>query len=104
MSDRPLGPTTLTVLAALAAGYRWGFDVMDATGLASGSVYRALGRLEELSFVVSEWEDAEEAVVARRPRRRYYLVTPEGERALAAARERSRLFALGGLPILGTGA
>ena len=38
-------PTTL-VLHALANGVRHGFDVIDATGLASGTVYPILRRLE----------------------------------------------------------
>ena len=38
-------PTTL-VLQALACGHHYGFDVMDATGLPSGTVYPLLRRLE----------------------------------------------------------
>ena len=38
-------PTTL-VLHALASGVRHGFDVIDATGLPSGTVYPILRRLE----------------------------------------------------------
>ena len=38
-------PTTL-VLQALARGHHYGFDVMDATGLPSGTVYPLLRRLE----------------------------------------------------------
>src|SRR5688572_19862296 len=34
------------VLQAIASGYRYGFDVMDVTGLPSGTVYPALRKLE----------------------------------------------------------
>ena len=38
-------PTAL-VLHALARGFRYGFDIMDATGLPSGTIYPILRRLE----------------------------------------------------------
>ena len=41
------GDAALLVLAAIARGSRFGFDIMDETGLKSGSVYRALSRLED---------------------------------------------------------
>src|SRR6185369_5716409 len=52
-----LSYTTLFVLQALAQGHRFGFDVMDATGLPSGTIYPALRRLEAAGFVESAWED-----------------------------------------------
>src|SRR5262245_21252768 len=48
-------PTTL-VLHALANGSGHGFDVIDATGLASGTVYPILRRLEEERLVSARWE------------------------------------------------
>lgn len=95
---RQLGTSTLTVLAAVAEGSRYGFDVMDVSGLASGTVYRALGRLEELGLVASEWEEAATALAERRPRRRYYVLTTEGARQLAAARKRLAALVGGGVP------
>ena len=44
-------PTTL-VLHALANGIRHGFDIIDATGLPSGTVYPILRRLEREALVV----------------------------------------------------
>lgn len=88
MSGRTLGTSTLAVLGSVARGFRYGFDVMDATGLQSGTVYRALARLEELDLVASEWEQAEAALEEKRPRRRYYVVTAAGRRHLAAAEAR----------------
>ncbi len=62
---------TLNVLHAVAKGSRYGFDIMDATGLKSGQVYRALNKFEEAGLVRSEWEDPDAAVQEKRPRRRY---------------------------------
>lgn len=98
MPQRNLGTSAVLVLAAVAQGMRYGFDVMDETGLASGTVYRALGRLEELGLLSSEWEDAERALAEKRPRRRYYQVTGVGRRELARARERFQVL-LGPLPL-----
>lgn len=80
-------PTAL-ILTALAAGYRYGFDIMDATGLPSGTVYPALRRLQEARLVNSAWESEREAYGDRRPRRRLYELTSEGRRALADAEAR----------------
>ncbi len=66
-----LSYAALFVLQALAQGHRFGFDVMDATGLPSGTVYPALRRLEAQGFVESNWEGDAEARRASRPRRRY---------------------------------
>lgn len=85
MSPRPLGYATLAVLRALADGRRYGFDVIDQTGLPSGTVYPALATLTRKKLVTSHWEDQDRAQAEGRPRRRYYEVTPEGSRALAEA-------------------
>jgi DNA-binding PadR family transcriptional regulator len=39
------------ILQAHAHGYRFGFDIMQVTGLPSGTIYPALRRLESLDFV-----------------------------------------------------
>ena len=65
---RQLGSSTLLVLQALVRGYRYGFDIMDATGLPSGTVYPILSRLEELGLARSAWEDQRIAVKEKRPR------------------------------------
>ena len=75
--------TTVAVLKAIADGSRYGFDVMEAAGLPSGTVYPILGRLDEGGYVRSQWEPATVAQKARRPARRYYEVTTSGRRALA---------------------
>jgi DNA-binding PadR family transcriptional regulator len=45
---------------------------------AHGTLYKALGRLEEFGLLTSRWET--EPAVERRPRRRLYELTGEGER------------------------
>jgi DNA-binding PadR family transcriptional regulator len=84
---------TVMVLHALTRGCEYGFDIMEETGLSSGTIYPALDRLEELGFAVSEWEDARLAQAEKRPTRRYYRITPEGARELQKAMERHRSLA-----------
>ena len=86
--NRPLGPATVAILKALHEGHRFGLDMMDATGLPSGTVYPTLARMEERRFVTSTWEGPAEAKRAGRPRRRYYDITAEGTVALTEALER----------------
>jgi PadR family transcriptional regulator, regulatory protein PadR len=79
------------ILQALANGYQYGFDIMDITGLPSGTIYPALRRLEEADLVSSKWEDASIAQQELRPPRKYYELTRDGEDALAEAARRYRL-------------
>jgi DNA-binding PadR family transcriptional regulator len=87
----------LFVLQAVAAGHQFGFDIMDATGLPSGTVYPALRRLETDGLVSSAWEADATARKASRPRRRNYQITRSGRTALAASEAKyravSKLFA-----------
>ena len=83
-------PTTL-VLQALACGHHHGFDVMDATGLPSGTVYPMLRRLEKEGLVRANWEDPETAREEQRPPRRYYELTGEGQTLLVSAKGRYRM-------------
>jgi len=65
-----------------------------------GTLYKALGRLEELGLLTSSWEDA--ATVEGRPRRRLYRLTGEGaavaRRAAAEADDLAPGRALGVAP------
>jgi len=83
-------PTTL-VLHALANGSCHGFDVIDATGLASGTVYPILRRLEQERLVSARWESVSIAREEQRPPRRYYELTAAGHEVLEKALERYRL-------------
>lgn len=83
---------TVAVLHAVASGHRFGFDILDATGLTAGSVYPALERLEGLGYVRSTWEAPAVAQEERRPPRRYFTLTAEGAHALATALAKHRTF------------
>ena len=76
------------VLQALARGYRYGFEIMDFTGLPSGTAYPILRRLELEKLARSRWEGERPALRDGRPRRRYYELTEEGRKLLSAALER----------------
>lgn len=91
MPRRHLTYSTAAILQALAAGCRYGFDIMDHTGLPSGTVYPALRRLEKYGLVRAEWEEESVAETAKRPRRRYYEITASGVEELAVAAKRFRL-------------
>jgi PadR family transcriptional regulator PadR len=82
-------PTAL-VLQALLDGVHHGFDIMDATGLPSGTVYPILRRLDREGFLSSAWEKHADAQREQRPPRRYYDITATGEAFLADAAERYR--------------
>jgi len=82
--------STTLVLEALARGYHYGFDIMDATNLPSGTVYPILRRLERESLVTSEWEAEGVAQSEQRPPRRYYALTGEGQKAFEQTAERYR--------------
>jgi DNA-binding PadR family transcriptional regulator len=64
---------------------------MTITGLASGTVYPALRRLEDAGFVLSKWEKPAIAQAEQRPPRKYYEITKTGRNALKEARERFHL-------------
>ena len=83
-------PTAL-VLQALARGYHHGFDVMDATGLPSGTVYPILRRLDREGLLKSAWEKQATAERDGRPPRRYYSITAAGQAMLDEALERYHL-------------
>lgn len=86
------------VLQAIEQGHRYGFDIMDASGLPDGTVYPALRRLEAAGYLSSEWEEEAEASAEKRPQRRNYELTPEGVSLLQKARERFRGLALAPAP------
>ena len=83
--------STAVILQAVANGYRYGFDVIDITGLPGGTVYPALRRLEESGYLTSKWEKERIAQAELRPRRKYYEMTKAGQEALGEAVKRYRL-------------
>lgn len=91
MSPVRLTHATALILQALATGRRHGFQIMEVSGLPSGTVYPVLRRLERELAVESEWEDEETAREAGRRTRRVYNLTEGGQ--LLAERARQRLAA-----------
>jgi PadR family transcriptional regulator len=79
---------TAIVLYCVANGLRHGFDIIDASGLPSGTVYPILRRLEDAGMLRSKWESAERARAEQRPPRRIYSVAGAGADALEIALER----------------
>lgn len=72
--------SVLKVAAALLADVpaeRYGLQLMQATGLPSGTLYPILARLERAGWVESRWEEVDPAAEGR-PSRRYYRLTPAG--------------------------
>jgi DNA-binding PadR family transcriptional regulator len=73
------------------AAPRYGYDLMKAARLPSGTLYPLLARLEHQKLVTSEWETPQQE--GQRPRK-YYQLTGEGiriarlELAHASARRR----------------
>jgi PadR family transcriptional regulator len=92
MDEPRLTLQALKVLALLAeqpSERHYGLAIASRTGLAAGTTYPILARFEQAGWVTSDWEATDPAAEGR-PRRRYYRLTPPGERqarrALAQAR------------------
>jgi PadR family transcriptional regulator PadR len=70
-------------------GFLLAQELADAAGetrlVAHGTLYKALDRLRRAGLLEAEWEDAEEAAAAGRPRRRMYRITAAGSAALVEA-------------------
>lgn len=84
MNSRPrITEATLDVLEVLLGPDEalYGLKIAKAAGRPTGSVFPILARLEQLGWVVSEWETGDPAT--RGPRRRFYRFSPDG---LATAR------------------
>jgi len=91
MGRNYLSYTVAIILRTLENGYQYGFDIMDVTGLPSGTVYPALRRLEDAGLVKSKWEKHALAQAEARPPRKYYELTKAGREALVEALSRYRL-------------
>ncbi len=91
MSDRiNLTYTSGLILQSLAQGLSYGFNIIDHTGLPSGTVYPALRRLESAGLVDSHW-DHEGAEKSGGPPRKYYRLTASGRAHLKLLRGRYHL-------------
>jgi DNA-binding PadR family transcriptional regulator len=89
MSDTiKLSHTAALILQTVDSGCCYGFDIMDTTGLPSGTVYPALRRLEAEKLIESEWEAEADALAEQRPARKYYRMTRGGSQVLADSQKR----------------
>jgi DNA-binding PadR family transcriptional regulator len=85
MPRKPSTQTRLVFQAFLDApsDETYGFELAQATGLPSGTIYPILNRLADEGLIKSRWEEVETA--SQRRRRRYYQLTGEGRRVARAA-------------------
>ena len=83
-----LSHTAAMILQAIHAGYKYGFSIMEMTGLPSGTVYPAMRRLERDDLIRSQWERQAIADAEQRPQRKYYKLTAAGITGLEASRKR----------------
>lgn len=77
---------TREVLASFVDGggrETYGLDVIRVTGLASGTVYPILQRLEDEGWLSSRWENINPQTEGR-PARRLYRITADGARTARA--------------------
>ena len=89
MSDSAkLSHTAALILQTVDHGCSYGFDIMDETGLPSGTVYPALRRMEKEGWIASQWEAEKKALAEQRPARKYYKVTRTGAQVLEQSQKR----------------
>jgi DNA-binding PadR family transcriptional regulator len=69
----------LRVLVADPAASHYGYDLMKAAKLPSGTLYPMLARLQQEGLVDSQWEE-QRPDTGGRPPRKYYRLTAEGAR------------------------
>src|SRR3954471_19099519 len=87
------GTLQYCVLALLASEERYGFDLVrelaETEGMVTseGTIYPLLSRLRRDGLVGSTWRESTSG-----PPRRYYRLTPAGQRALAAFMHEWRRF------------
>ncbi len=71
----------LRVLVADPAAPHYGYDLMKAARLPSGTLYPMLARLQQEGLVDSQWEE-QRPDAGGRPPRKYYRLTAEGARVV----------------------
>lgn len=85
-SDIIRGHTETVILARLAEGDSYGYQISKTVAALSGgefefkegTLYTAFRRLEQGGYIRSYWGGSEQGEDARGPRRRYYSITPAG--------------------------
>lgn len=89
----PLPPATFHILVSLGRGERHGYaiiqEVAERTGgevrMSAGTLYRSIQRMQEQGLIV---ESRRRRAVGEDERRRYYRLTPFGERVARAEAQR----------------
>lgn len=97
------GVVEMLILEVLSEGPNYGYQITQRVTrrsqgyfhLTEGSLYPALHRLERQRLLSSSWSEIEGR------RRKYYRLTPAGQRALAARRDEWTKFAAGVSGVLG---
>jgi PadR family transcriptional regulator PadR len=93
---RRLTRPTAEMLAALLRvphAWRYGYDLMKESGIASGTLYPLLARLVDDGWLETRWEDS--ALPGRPPRHLYRLTTTGRAQARAALAASSAVWAAG---------
>lgn len=84
--------STCLVLSELSIGPQYGYALLKATDLKSGTLYPILMRLTDRGFLTASWEELQSP---GRPPRQSYKLTPKGrtyaEEALALNKGVSKL-------------
>lgn len=85
-------PTRLVLRALLdnPTQEMYGLQISRAAQLPSGTIHPILARLEGYGWLESRWEDVDPHE-QRRPRRRYYRLTPEGAELSQSALARAQI-------------
>lgn len=84
MAQMRRGALDLCILAILAHGKRYGYDIVhalsEAEGLVikEGTIYPLLNRMMGEGYIDAEWQPSPQG-----PQRKYYTLTRNGERRLA---------------------
>jgi len=75
--QRAPSKSTCLVLSHLSAQPEYGYALMKATGLKSGTLYPILMRLTDRGFLMASWEEPQSP---GRPPRQTYQLTAKGRR------------------------
>lgn len=84
-------PTQLVLLALLEEPdrERYGLELSELAGLATGTIHPILARLEACGWVRSRWEQIDPRQQGR-PRRRYYRLDPDSVALVCTALARTQ--------------
>jgi DNA-binding PadR family transcriptional regulator len=93
LAEQKLSHTAALILQAIHCGYVYGYNLMETTGLPSGTIYPALRRLQQDGLIRSHQERPSIADAEQRPPRKYYKLTPDGETTLQNSLKRYPLLA-----------